>query len=187
MLSRFPVAFRLPAFASRVIPFPPGELGLPHGRLTEHQFLGGGPRRGYHVPHSRVTTGLGAPSTPGTGGALLTECRARPAPAASQRPVPTPRLNVPPRGATIHEASTKVHAIHPSGLPSPVTSTMGRRSFGFPLGSAPRRHQQRTPKKGPGIEHAPGTTPPTSRRSSQLRVHSQSATSCRNGRSVNAP
>nr|GID87489.1 hypothetical protein Ade03nite_64130 [Actinoplanes derwentensis] len=35
----------------------------------------------------------------------------------SGRPVPTPRLDIPSRGATIHGASTKVHAIHPSGLP----------------------------------------------------------------------
>jgi hypothetical protein len=60
---------------------------------------------------------VGALSTPGTSGALLTECRARPAPAASRRPVPTPRPNIPSRGATIHGASTRVHAIHPSGLP----------------------------------------------------------------------
>ena len=78
---------------------------------------GGGPRRGFRVPHSRDTTGLGALSIPGTGGASLTGCRARPAPAASQRHVPVPRLTIPSRGATIHKASTKVHAIHPSGLP----------------------------------------------------------------------
>jgi len=60
---------------------------------------------------------LGAFYTPGTGGAPLTGCRARPAPAASQRRVPAPRYRIPPRGATIHEASTKVHSIHPPGLP----------------------------------------------------------------------
>jgi hypothetical protein len=38
------------------------------------------------------------------------------------------------RGATIHEASTKVHAIHPSGLPLARDSRMGQESFGFPLG-----------------------------------------------------
>jgi hypothetical protein len=40
----------------------------------------------------------------------------------------------PHRGATIHEASTKVHAIHPSGLPLARDSRMGQESFGFPLG-----------------------------------------------------
>jgi hypothetical protein len=70
---------------------------------------------------------LGALSTPGTGGASLTGCRARPAPAAFRRPVPSPRSNVPPRRATIHEASTKVHAIHPSGLPLTRDPPGGRR------------------------------------------------------------
>jgi hypothetical protein len=37
-------------------------------------------------------------------------------------------------GATIHEASTKVHAIHPSGLPLTRDPQAGQGSFGFPLG-----------------------------------------------------
>jgi hypothetical protein len=43
--------------------------------------------------------------------------RARPASTAPPRPVPVPRSSTPSRGATLHEASTKVQAIHPSGLP----------------------------------------------------------------------
>ena len=45
-----------------------------------------------------------------------------------------PAAHIPPRGATIHEASTKVHAIHPSGLPLTRDPRMERGSFGFPLG-----------------------------------------------------
>jgi hypothetical protein len=37
-------------------------------------------------------------------------------------------------GATIHEASTKVHAIHPSGLPLTRDPQAEQGSFGFPLG-----------------------------------------------------
>jgi hypothetical protein len=75
-----------------------------------------GPCRDYHVPHSRERPGR-VPPIPRGRRCSWTGCRARPAPAASQRPVPAPRWNIPPRGAIIHEASTKVHAIHPSGLP----------------------------------------------------------------------
>jgi hypothetical protein len=58
-----------------------------------------------------------APSLPrGRRCSPWTGCRARPAPAASQRHVPALRYHT-HHGATIHEASTKVHAIHPSGLP----------------------------------------------------------------------
>jgi hypothetical protein len=139
----------------------------PSSRSAYHPPAAGGPRRGFHVPHSRVTTGVGALSTPGTSGALLTECRARPAPAATR----AARPNTPPE--TSHRAEP-LFTEHQRGFtrftrpvcPSPVTSTMGRRSFGFPPGFAPRRYQRRTPRKGPGSEHAPGTTPPTSSRSS---------------------
>jgi hypothetical protein len=46
-------------------PVPARELGLPHGRLTGHHLVPG-PGRGFHVPHQRDTTGMGASSTPGT-------------------------------------------------------------------------------------------------------------------------
>ncbi len=78
-------------------PIPAQELGLPHSRLTGPS--GAGPGRGYHVPHPRDTTGLGASSTPGTAVLTPTGRRARPARAASQRPVPTPRHHHPPRGS----------------------------------------------------------------------------------------
>jgi hypothetical protein len=77
-------------------PVPARELGLPHGRLTGR--AAPGPGRGFHVPHQRDTTGMGASSTPGTAVLSLTGCRARPAPAAFQRPVPAPRTHIPSRG-----------------------------------------------------------------------------------------
>lgn len=182
--SWFPVAFRPPAFASQVIPVPPGELRLPHGRPTAHRHRRRTPSG---LPRSTLTRfdRVGCPLYPGDGGALLTGCRARPAPAALRRPVPTPRPT------TFHRAGPRFTR-HQRGFtrftrpvcPSPVIPSVERESFGFPSGFAPRRYQQRTPRMGPGSEHAPGTTQPTSCRSSSLRVHSQSATSCRNGMSV---
>ena len=63
MTSRFPVAFQLPAFASWAILFPLGNyafltVGRPNGLFPP------GPQRGFHVPHERDTTGVGAPFTP---------------------------------------------------------------------------------------------------------------------------
>jgi hypothetical protein len=112
----------------------PGFL-LPFGR--RHSLLGSscsrpgtGPssRLADRAPNARTRTGFprSAPSRydrsgclldPGDGGALLARCRARPAPAASQRPVPAPRTCIPPAGLRNYGASTRVHAIHPSGLP----------------------------------------------------------------------
>ena len=95
IVSRFPAAFRLPAFRFSVIRFPPGDwafltVGLPDQRS--------GPRRGYRVPHARATTGVGAPSTPRTAVLLPAKATAQPAPAASQRPVLAPSYGVPSAG-----------------------------------------------------------------------------------------
>ena len=112
-------------------PVPAQDLGLPHGRLTGHH-LAPGPGRGFHVSHLRDTTGVGAPSTPGTAVLSRAGCRARPAPAASQRPVPAPRTHIPPAGLRNYGASTEVHAIHPSGLPltcGPPDGTGGPRAY----------------------------------------------------------
>src|SRR6185312_7321806 len=92
-MSRFPAAFRPPAFACRVILFPPGNwafltVGLPGTTCAP------GPGRGYHVPHLRDTAGVGALSIPGTAVLTPAGCRARPSPAASQRPVPAPRCRI---------------------------------------------------------------------------------------------
>ena len=120
-----------------------------------------GPRRGFHVPHARDTTGVGALWTPRTMVLAPTEATTGRAPAASQRPVPAPRSSTPPRGASHNEASTRVQAIHPSDLPL----TCGRPDgSGQPLGlslglrTPPAKSRQRTPRWGQAIEHGPGTT-----------------------------
>ena len=93
-MSRFPVAFGLPAFASWVILSPLGNwaflaVGLP-------VLVGAtGPHRGSHVPHVRDVTGVGASCIPGTVVLTRPTKNPRPAPAALLRPVPTPRSNNP--------------------------------------------------------------------------------------------
>ena len=114
-----------------VILCPPGSWALLTVGLPTRA---AGPRRGFHVPHARAATGLGALLTPGTTVLTPTEATNGRAPAASQRPVPAPRSNTPPRGASHNEASTRVHAIRPSGLPRACGRPDGS---GQPLGSTP--------------------------------------------------
>ena len=85
--ARFPAAFRLPAFASRVVLRPPRDSAfLTVGLPNEHTWPG--PQRGCHVPHETDTTGLGALCTPGTVVRSRLAKSLRTAPAASQRPAP---------------------------------------------------------------------------------------------------
>ena len=139
-----------------------------------------GPQRGFHVPHTRDTTGEDAPYTPTT--TVFLQPRSRPSAAA--RRLPTARL-LPPRycshparlGVTTHHQGFT--GVRPSGLPltcSPQdgTGTLGLEPFSF----APRRYQRRTSGWGQATEHWPGTTPSTSS-TSNLCVHSWCATSCR--------
>src|SRR6476469_5539531 len=96
-----------------------------------------GPRRGCHVPHQTATTGLGALCTPGTVVRSRPTKFARAAPVASQRPAPTSRWNIPPSESADDEASTRVHAIHPSGLPQPVTTGWNGGPWALPRASHP--------------------------------------------------
>ena len=162
-------------------PVPARELGLPHGRLTGHQQVPG-PGRGYHVPRLRDTTGAGALSTPGTAVLPPAGCRARPSPAASQRPVPAPRTHIPPAGLRITGHQRGFTRFTRPACPSPVASRMGRQALGLspvlrtpPL---PAAHD----RAGPGVSTHPELRDRHSRPSNP-RVHSHSATSCRNGRS----
>jgi hypothetical protein len=120
-------------------PMPAVGLGLPHGRLTgQRPRARPGPRRGYRVPHARAATGVGAPYTPRTAVLFPAEGRARPAPAARRRPVLITLLLHPTDRAPLHEASTRVHAIHPSGLPRPVAAPGGTgRPWASPRASHP--------------------------------------------------
>ena len=107
-----------------------GRLGLLCGRLTGHVTVPGS-HRGSRVPHARDATGVGASCISGAAVLIRPTKNPRPAPAASQRPAPVPRLN-PSARLTHNETSTEVHAIHPSGLPLARDPWMVQGSFGFP-------------------------------------------------------
>ena len=102
-------------------PTPAGGLGLPCGRLTSHVTVAG-PHRGSHVPHVRGTTGLGASYTPGTAVLPRPVRNPWPAPAASQRPVPAPRLQRPTwRGSRSRDIKRRFTFFTRPVCPLPVT------------------------------------------------------------------
>jgi hypothetical protein len=108
--SRFPAAFRPPAFASWVILRPLG-ISLPHSRPTGGQPAG--PQRGCRVAHEQDETGQGASFTPGTVVRSRPAIILRPAPAVLPRPVPTAPLEHPTCGGHLHETSSEIHSRSP--------------------------------------------------------------------------
>ena len=133
IMSRFPVAFRLPAFASR--------------SSDTRRGVGLSSRSAYRTrPRARpdpdgvtafrtheLRPGWVPPIPRGRRCSSRTEGRTQPAPAAPRRPVLAPRSNIPSCGALLHEASTRVQAIHPSGLPLACGRPDGTgRHLGFP-------------------------------------------------------
>ena len=82
-------------------PVPAGELSSPYGRPTSPE---AGPRRGFHVSHAPDATGEGALYSPGTVVLFQTDHDHRPAPVASQRPVPAPRHNDPSMRGSLSRA-----------------------------------------------------------------------------------
>ena len=160
-------------------PVPAGELGPPHGRLTEHAQGRARTPTGYPVPHTRAATGMGALYTPGTTVLTPTEATSGRAPAASQRTSPCTPPHIPPTGYRLTR-QTRVHAMFARPVfPSPLAARMERAALGLPPGFAPRRPGagRRTPGWGQAIEHGPGTTRSTHSSISNPVVHSLCATS----------
>jgi hypothetical protein len=128
---RLPVAFPPPAFASRSSAARRGIRPSSRSAYRTRPQARSGPRRGYRVPHARAATGVGALYTPRTAVLIPAEGRAQPAPAARRRPVLITLLLHPTGRGPLHEASTRVHAIHPSGLPWPVAARVERAALGL--------------------------------------------------------
>ena len=153
MFSRFPVAFRRPAFASWAILCP----------LRRSAFLTVSAPD--DVAAARTSTELpcsararhdrgGCPLYPGTGGVLwpglgppTSACRI---PAAG----PAPCWNIPPAGLIITRHHRGFTHVHPSGLPLRLWPPDGTDALGLDHPSfAPRRYRQRTSGWGQAIEH----------------------------------
>src|SRR5262249_35431337 len=140
--------------------FPPGGLRSPHGRPTRQRL---DPGRGFHVPHIRVTAGLGALFTPRPSGTLT----ASPIPPAAARllcqgPGPITPACLPSPGTVYYEASSRVHSRSPARpSPSPVIPGWNGDFSGLHPGLRTRRQDlRRQPRRGTGIDHSPGATRP---------------------------
>jgi hypothetical protein len=128
--SRFPVAFRPPAFASGSS-FARWGVG-PSLRSADQtpRYRMPGPHRGCHVPHTQDTTGFGRP---------LYQRRCshswnllfRLPPAALQRPVATTPLEHPIHEASRNEASIRGSIVRPSGLPLTCRPQDGMQALGL--------------------------------------------------------
>ena len=158
-MSRFPVAFRLPAFASR----------------SSDSRRGIGPSlRSAYRPTARTSTGLprfartscdrgGCLLYPEDGGAHPDWARPRPAPAASRRPVPAPRSSIPSAGLPITRHQQRFTQFTRPVFPSPVAPGWNGRPWAFPRASNPAGQEPTTHvRAGTGHEHGPGTTLSTS-------------------------
>ena len=164
-------------------PIPAEELGPPHGRLTGPT---AGPRRGYRVPHARAATGVGALYTPGT--TVLIPDRAplpgRRLPLHSGQSL-HPATTSHPAGLSLHEASTRVQAIHPSGLPLACGRPDGTGALRLSPELRTPPTKSRTTHVGVGTGHRARTWNYTLNAHQSILqssvVHSMSATSRRRG------
>ena len=153
-MSRFPAAFRLPAFASRSSD---SRRGVGPSLRSADRTRSSGPRRG--LPRSARTSY-------DRGGCLLYPEDGDAHPAGPSSPTgacrfpaasPYTPLRHPIGGASDNEASTEVHAIYPSGLPLACGSFDGTGPLGLPPSFEPRRPGagRRTSGWGQAIEHGP--------------------------------
>jgi hypothetical protein len=116
---RFPAAFRPPAFASRVVLHPPRSSAFLTVGPPDANFLVWTSTGLSRSARDRYDRG-GCPLYPGDGGALPP---GQIPPGGTRRLTaagPYLPLKLPIGGSANDEASTRLHAIHPSGLPQPV-------------------------------------------------------------------
>jgi hypothetical protein len=145
--SRFPAAFRLPALASRAVLSRWG-VRLPHGQPTGRE---PGPPRGFHVPHERDTTGVGAPLTPRRRCPPGRSDLYQPAPADSQRPALHPAAPFHRRGLGSRGIIGGSLAFTRPVFPWPVAPGWNENPRAVTLSFAPRRCQRRTSERGRAI------------------------------------
>lgn len=159
-MSRFPAVFRPSAFASRSSD---SRRGIKPSLRSAYR-MSSGPRRGYHVPHARAATGVGASYTPRTAMLARPAPLLRPAPAVSQRPVPTPRYSVPSAGPQITRHQRRFKRFTRPAIPLACGTRMEREPLGFfPRASNPADREPTTHVRvGTGLEHKPGTAFTTS-------------------------
>ena len=125
-------------------PIPARGLGLPYGRLT-------GQRRTTGLPRSPRTScdRDGCLLYPEDGDAHPATEKSSAGACRFSTASPYPRHHIPSAGAS-NEASTEVHAIHPSGFPLPVAPGWNGSPWASPPSFAPRRRRAMHVRVGTG-------------------------------------
>ena len=160
-------------------PAPAGEFGLPHGRPTETPACARTPTGFPRSTRSEIRPGW-VPSVPRGRRCSPGRIRVlRPAPAASQRPVPTPRCHIPSAGLTMTRHQRGFTHVHPSGLPLACSPRMEREPLGFHPGLRTPPLPATHARAGTGHRTLARNYTIDISRPSNLRVHSTRATSCR--------
>ncbi len=154
IVSRLPAAFPPPTFASRSsdarrgVQLSSRSAYRPEGRTST----------GLRFPHARAAAGVGASYTPRTAVLLPAEGRARPAPAASQRPVLTSSPTTSHRRGPLHEASVGGLGSSPVRPAPRLWPPDGSGALGLPLElrtpPLPAAHVEGGARS---LEHGPGT------------------------------
>ena len=148
--------------------FPPGSWAL----LTVGLPAATGGRTPTGFPRSaRMSSDRGGrPLYPEDGGAHPDRGDPRPAPAASQRPVPAPRSTSHRRARLTRHQRGFTRFARPV-FPSPVAARMERAALGLSPGlrTPPTKSRTTHAREGTGHEHGPGTTRSTHIRRSPIR------------------
>jgi hypothetical protein len=180
MSSRFPAAFRPPAFA---FGSSSARWGIePSSRSADHTPRASGPQRDCHVPHTQDTTGMDAPYTPATAVFPQPEY---PLPAAACRLATAgcyhPAGPSHPQGSALRGIIRGSLVFARPVFPSPVVPGMERGPFGL-------NPELRTPplpathlRTGTGHRTLARSYTPDMTSTSKLCIHLLCATSCRTG------
>ena len=162
-------------------------------RIRRHRVLGGLIHEyeqaawGFHVPHARAATGVGAPSTPRPAVFTRPARTVRPPLAVPPRPGPAPRCpsHLPGLWVTRHQRGF-TH-VRPSGLPLACAPGWNGSASASSLSFAPRGYPRRASGRGLALNTGQELRHRHHRRSSNPRAHSQHATSCRTSSAQSSP
>jgi hypothetical protein len=143
--SRFPAAFRPPAFASRSSDT---RRGVGPSSRSAYRTTGSDPD-GVTTFRTHEQRPGWAPSDPGDGGALTDRGDYRPGICRFAAASPCAPPYFPSTGLLLNEASTRVHTIRPSGLPLACGRPDGTgRPWALASGFAPRRPRADDARRG---------------------------------------
>src|SRR5665647_2004215 len=134
-------------------------------------------QRGFHVPHTRDMTGVGASYAPRSAMLTRPSTALQPAPAASQRPVPKPCAHNPPAGGGMTRCQRRFTQFTRPVFPLPVAPRWNGSSWAFRRASDPsvtsdaRRGGDRPLSTSPELRLSTSVDPPILEFTRNVRPH----------------